>query len=534
MKFSVASLVFCITSVHGFSIPTSFAPSRPSTHLNESFDAYLPLLDKLNQNLPTASLSTSTTTAASTATAAPIVADTPQQTLLDVLSSTLDAANHAAAASSEVSKLAWQYRPAANAETASTFLTDVPSKLSALQSELHALRTASTTTNEMDLAPLLTSLHDAIDASLHAAEIASHSSAEAVNAMIRFNLQLGHDMSHPLPLDGAPLSGILEEMMQTLTNGMAWNNEAAAAAWSPLAQVLDRKLDDWSLDGGAWSSEGAAAMLVMYGMVAYLMGYSTQIGGVEGYKRSIRRRMEDGTLDVQQLAREVGYVQTNLATSASTLTSVDYDAAARLAYQSSRETVSFDSFKARYLRETSTMMAKKNPYVTAVHSPKPSLVSAAVKRDTLTSVDYDAAARLAYQTSNPSIDFKTFQSQYLAQTSAMVAQKHKNRQNTDALLPAPPIQEISAESFLKQPMVTVVTKSKPTKTLVGSTSKLPPASPLARLLAEELGLELTSIGKGSGKNGKILIEDVRNFQDQMEGARRLMVKNAPFFATANA
>ncbi|KAL7476345.1 hypothetical protein ACHAW6_002214 [Cyclotella cf. meneghiniana] len=180
------------------------------------------------------------------------------------------------------------------------------------------------------------------------------------------------------------------------------------------------------------------------------------------------------------------------------------------------------------------MVAKKNPYVKLVHSPKLSLVSTAVKQDTLKSIDYDAAARLAYQTSNPSIDFETFQSQYLAQTSAMVAQKHKNRQADDTALPTPPVQEISAESFLKQPMVNVVTKAQPTKTLVESTSKLPPASPLARLLAEELGLELTSIGKGSGKNGKILIEDVRRFQDKMERARRLMVKNAPYFATANA
>ncbi|KAL7481121.1 hypothetical protein ACHAW6_008434 [Cyclotella cf. meneghiniana] len=461
--------------------------------------------------------------------------DSSQQTIVDVLSSTLNAANHAAAASAEVSKLALQYRPSidANADKLSALLsTDVSSKLSAFESELQALQTASA--DEMDLAPLLAALHDAIDASLHAAEFASRSSAEAVDAMVRFNVQLGHDMSHHLasiPIEGAHLSGIVEGMMQSFTNGVAWGE---AAAWQPLAHVIDRKLDEFSWDGGAGSSEGAAAILVVYGIVAYFMGYSTQIGGWEGYKNDIRSRMEDGTLDVKQLAREIGYVHTNLATTASTLTSVDYDAAARLAYQSSKETVSFDSFKARYLRETSTMMAKKNPYAKPVLSPKPSLVSTSVKQDTLKSVDYDAATRLAYQTSNPSIDFDTFQSQYLAQTSAMVAQKHKNRQADDTALPTPPVQEISAESILKQPMVNVLTKAQPSQTTVDSTSKLPPASPLARLLAEELGVELTSIGKGSGKNGKILIEDVRRFQDKMEGARRLMVKNAPYFATANA
>ncbi|KAL7480252.1 hypothetical protein ACHAW6_005949 [Cyclotella cf. meneghiniana] len=244
--------------------------------------------------------------------------------------------------------------------------------------------------------------------------------------------------------------------------------------------------------------------------------------------------MKDGTLDVEQLAREVGNIQTDLATMASALTSMDYNAAARLAYQSSRERVSFDSFKARYLRETSTMMAKKNPYAKPALSLKPSLVSTAVKHDILKSMEYNATARLAYQTSNSSINFETFQSQYLAQTSAMVSQKHKYRQAADTPLPAPPIQENSVESFLKKTMVNVVTKAQPTRTHVESTSKLPPALPLAPLLAEELGVELTSIRKGSGKNGKILIKDVRKFQDKMEGARRFIVKNACYFAMANA
>ena len=61
----------------------------------------------------------------------------------------------------------------------------------------------------------------------------------------------------------------------------------------------------------------------------------------------------------------------------------------------------------------------------------------------------------------------------------------------------------------------------------------PAASPLARLLAEELGLDLTNLGKGSGKNGKILIDDVRKFQARMDKAKELM-KGGAFFATASA
>jgi len=58
------------------------------------------------------------------------------------------------------------------------------------------------------------------------------------------------------------------------------------------------------------------------------------------------------------------------------------------------------------------------------------------------------------------------------------------------------------------------------------------SSPLARLLADELGLNLANIGKGSGKNGKILIDDVRQFQ----AAKDSMVNNMgnAYFATVSA
>jgi pyruvate/2-oxoglutarate dehydrogenase complex dihydrolipoamide acyltransferase (E2) component len=65
--------------------------------------------------------------------------------------------------------------------------------------------------------------------------------------------------------------------------------------------------------------------------------------------------------------------------------------------------------------------------------------------------------------------------------------------------------------------------------------KGPAASPLARLFAEELGIDLTYLGKGSGKNGKILIDDVRNFQSRLEAAKKSMTSNRglAYFATAS-
>lgn len=89
--------------------------------------------------------------------------------------------------------------------------------------------------------------------------------------------------------------------------------------------------------------------------------------------------------------------------------------------------------------------------------------------------------------------------------------------------------EFSAKT---EPEVKVVSKkviSKPKPK-----ANLPAASPLARLLAEELGLQLTNIGKGSGKNGKILIDDVRTFQARLEGAKKALNQRGAYFATATA
>lgn len=80
----------------------------------------------------------------------------------------------------------------------------------------------------------------------------------------------------------------------------------------------------------------------------------------------------------------------------------------------------------------------------------------------------------------------------------------------------------------KQPLPT------PKKAATAPKKTLPSASPLARLLAEELGLDLSYIGKGSGKNGKILIDDVRTFQARLEEAKKSISGSGSYFATVSA
>jgi pyruvate/2-oxoglutarate dehydrogenase complex dihydrolipoamide acyltransferase (E2) component len=49
-----------------------------------------------------------------------------------------------------------------------------------------------------------------------------------------------------------------------------------------------------------------------------------------------------------------------------------------------------------------------------------------------------------------------------------------------------------------------------------------------------MGLELTRISAGSGKNGKIVAEDVRSFKSKMEQANGVVSQEAPLFSAANA
>lgn len=114
---------------------------------------------------------------------------------------------------------------------------------------------------------------------------------------------------------------------------------------------------------------------------------------------------------------------------ATPMASVDYDAAARLAYEAAGSHGEFADFRANYLEETSALMAKKNPYLReTVDAPPPAApvdeAPEPVVSTPIASVDYDAAARLAYIAAGKTGDFETFKIKYLEETSAMVAQKN--------------------------------------------------------------------------------------------------------------
>jgi hypothetical protein len=83
--------------------------------------------------------------------------------------------------------------------------------------------------------------------------------------------------------------------------------------------------------------------------------------------------------------------------------SVPYDAAARLAYEASDKSVTFEEFEVKYLAEAVELVKSKRPVDV--------------------SIPYDAAAKLAYEAAGKPGDFASFHKTYLAETVEMVKSK---------------------------------------------------------------------------------------------------------------
>lgn len=284
MKLVVASLL--VSAANGFTVP-SLANVRSSS-LNASPDLYAPLLDKLNNHVSSAAVSSSSSVSLSQI-------DT-QQKLLDALSSTLDAANNAIVASAEVSKL----RPIGAGEVQPLpFMLDAQTKLASIESQLHDIRTSSSP-NEVDFSALYASLNSVLDTSIQAAEQAAHSSTEVVERLVDFNVALSHSMG---AFDLATLSNIgdaLHDQLGSLSDGISTTSVAVNindAGFQSFLSTLDRKLDSLSFD----VSSETTGILIGYGMLAFLMGYAQNMG-VGEYKMNLRRKMEVGEFDVEEVS----------------------------------------------------------------------------------------------------------------------------------------------------------------------------------------------------------------------------------------
>lgn len=119
---------------------------------------------------------------------------------------------------------------------------------------------------------------------------------------------------------------------------------------------------------------------------------------------------------------------------------IDYDAAVRLAYDATWFAGDFDKFKAKYLLDTSNMVASKHKKRMEEAAKIAAELRAAQQQQleeearlARSAIDYDAAARLSYESAGSVGDFDAYRSKYVVDTSAMVAEKFKSRM--EALTP---------------------------------------------------------------------------------------------------
>ena len=105
------------------------------------------------------------------------------------------------------------------------------------------------------------------------------------------------------------------------------------------------------------------------------------------------------------------------------------------------------------------------------------------------------------------------------------------------VIPVPPVDDIPIKTLMKAASKDVIKSAKFNAARVVRKKKQVErkvlSSPLARLLAAELNLDLSNLGKGTGKNGKILIDDVRNFHARMEEAKESLAGRGAYFATVS-
>lgn len=103
--------------------------------------------------------------------------------------------------------------------------------------------------------------------------------------------------------------------------------------------------------------------------------------------------------------------------------SIPYDAAAKLAYDASDKSMAYPAFKTKYEEETVTYIKSKQPKKDAPAPAAASAKAAAAPATIDISIPYDAAAKLAFEASDKSMSYDDFKAKYDADTVAMVTAK---------------------------------------------------------------------------------------------------------------
>ncbi len=333
MKFFLAVFLILQSGRPGFQAfsPIHRQQPKPTFLLSASEDAYNSLINNLNNFPPVDTSPPALTTA------------TQQQTqisLLDALTSVSEAANAAAAASARLSS---DLGTSVNFASSSSLLpqeaiTTAQTKLSILQQNLATSADPSTYSR---------AITEALDASIHASEHTLASTNILMENLLHFDKVMAHSMElyqsqqhyHLVPMESWQVAQEkLTLLIHNLSHGgvnfgeiggleQGWldnyfsGSGGAVGGWSlqnyyedsfvrGLFAEMDSELDHLPqlLGQNAFGvgSEGsvdvsAVSAMIMYGTLALVVGYSQRQAGMELYKGEIRRKLESGGYDIDQV-----------------------------------------------------------------------------------------------------------------------------------------------------------------------------------------------------------------------------------------
>ncbi|KAL3771514.1 hypothetical protein ACHAWU_003689 [Discostella pseudostelligera] len=423
--------------------------------------------------LPSTTTTSSFSSSALAATSSP---NDPYATLIDAISHAADAAYSAAQHSEQL----------ASSIGGDVLLASSASLSPSAQAGLSILEKNIATSSDPTI--LMQAIHAALDSSIHAAEMAASSTTVLVHNLANFDEALATSMAlannhnphfHTMMLSPEYADVAQAKLALLLHNlsGLAIEDNFLTNFLSEMDRQLDALLPSSSASSGAISV--STSNMILYGTVAAVLAYSQRQAGIEGYKMELRTLLERGELDMTMLAQDVG-----LNVEANAEVTLEDPAQAMAVVVESAAAAAAAAATAVIVADEKPVTADRSVEVVVPLTPKPP--TADVPLDTL----MNAVATATIEDIAPEI--------------------------VAAIAPTP----------IKPQKVGVVKVPK---------KKGPMASPLARLFAEELGIDLTNLGRGSGKDGKILIDDVRNFQSRLEAAKKSMTSNMgrAYFATAS-
>ena len=117
--------------------------------------------------------------------------------------------------------------------------------------------------------------------------------------------------------------------------------------------------------------------------------------------------------------------------------SIPYDAASQLAYQASNKSIEYAEFKAKFEADAVGAVIAKQPKKAAAVAVVTDAPADASPEPVDISIPYDAAARLAYEASDKSIDYGAFKEKFEAEAVAGVSAKQQPK-GTPAVAAAAP------------------------------------------------------------------------------------------------